>query len=111
MHVLPHLPLLNRLFSPSYRFIALEGLYLQPGREALLPTLLESILAHFQLSSALIQIDSQDPLLPTVTTNMGLFSGFESVNTHVMIKAHGLTPDQLERLQQAPFYCSSFDYT
>ncbi|WP_211325287.1 GNAT family N-acetyltransferase [Larkinella arboricola] len=111
MYVLPHLPLLNRLFSPSYRFLALEGPYLQPGREALLPTLLESVLAHFQLSSALIQIDSQDPLLPTVTTNMGLFSGFESVNTHVMIKAHGLTPDQLERLQHAPFYCSSFDYT
>ncbi|MFD1141012.1 GNAT family N-acetyltransferase [Larkinella insperata] len=111
MHVLPYLPRLNRLFSPAYRFIALEGLHLQPGKEALLPLLLEGVLAHFQLSSALIQIDSQDPLLPTVTTNMGLFSGFEPVHTHVMIKAHGLTPAQLERLRQAPFYSSSFDYT
>lgn len=111
MNVLPRLPWLNRLFSPAYRFLALEGLYVQPGKEQLLTPLLESILASFQLNSALIQIDGQDPLLPAATTRMGIFSGFESVNTHVMVKAHGLTPEQQEQLQQAPIYCSSFDYT
>ena len=112
MYILPSLPYFNRLFKPNYTFLALEGMYFAPGREDLLETLLESVLASNNLYSALIQIDTRDKQLKPLFDTLKLPSGYQSnVITHVMVKTCGWSADKLHQLQRSPAYCSSFDFT
>jgi hypothetical protein len=112
IRVLPHLPLVRRLFNPdAFAFAAIEGLYLAKGREELLPVLLESVLAQTGLYSAMWQIDERDSTMALIEANsMGAMSGFESdVKTHVLIKPLGLAEGWVN--STAPVYASSFDYS
>lgn len=112
MHGFPHLPLLNKLFEPNYAFLALEGIYVEPGYEHLLSVLIESVLAHFGLYAALIQLDRRDALGKVLQDKKGIFGGFQSgVSTKVLVKAVGVSEEELERLRQTPVYVSSFDFT
>lgn len=113
MHVVPLSSMTRRFFNPNqYQFVALEGLYWQPGREAVVAALLESVLACFGFHSALLEIDTRDPLntLLTDVKKMGPLSGFQSgIVTHVMVKAS--SPDLLLALADKPVYVSSFDFS
>lgn len=111
-YVAPFVPGLRRFINPSRQaFVALEGVYVQNGRTELLPILLESVLAHFNLHTAMWQIDEKDPLILLLTNpQMGPFSQFQpSVTTHVMVKAVGLPPTV--ELGRDPAYVSCFDYS
>ena len=110
INAISHTPLLGRLFNLNdYRFAALEGLYVQPGREELLPVLLDSILHRLRLHTAMFMIDEKDPLINLLTNLAGGLSGFkDDVQTHLMAKLVGpgeVNPGML------PAYVSSFDYT
>ncbi len=113
MHVAPLSSITRRFFNPNqYQFVALEGLYWKPGREAAVPVLLESVLACFGFHSALLEVDVRDPLnaLLTDAKKMGPLSGFQSgIITHVMVKAS--SPDLLLALADKPVYVSSFDFS
>ncbi|MVM42090.1 hypothetical protein GO730_37850 [Spirosoma sp. HMF3257] len=112
MNVLPSIPYLKRLFHPAYSFLALEGIYLATGHEQLLPVLLESVLAYFNLNSALFEVDCQDKRITPLLARMGLLSGYQAgVTTHAMIKTCGLSLNQIAQLQESLVYCSSFDFT
>lgn len=111
-YVAPFVPGLRRFFNPSRQaFVALEGVYVQNGRTELLPILLESVLAHFNLHTAMWQIDEKDPLIRLLTNpQMGPFSQFQpGVTTHVMVKSVGLHPTV--ELGKDPAYVSCFDYS
>ena len=111
-YVAPFVPGLHRFFNPSRQaFVALEGVYVDKGRPELLPILLESVLAHFKLHTAMWQIDEKDPLIRLLTNpKMGRFSQFQpGVITHVMARAVGL-PSTVE-LGKDPTYVSCFDYS
>jgi len=105
-----HAPLLSRLFNLNdYRFMALEGLYVQSGREELLPVLLDSVLHRQRMHTAMFLIDEKDPLINSLANLTGGLSGFKNdVRTHLMIKAGGL--DGID-FRKSPAYVSSFDYT
>ncbi|MDQ1090444.1 hypothetical protein [Siphonobacter sp. SORGH_AS_1065] len=112
MNLFPKVPGLRRLFQPTYSFLALEGIFYKKGREDLVPLLLESLLAHFKLYTALVQADEKNPIQELFKGKMGLLSGFQGgVTTHVMIKGNLLTEEQLQQLSQVPVYISSFDFT
>ncbi|GAB3723906.1 GNAT family N-acetyltransferase [Spirosoma lituiforme] len=111
MHLLPALSMTRRFFNPAnYQFVVLEGLYLKKGAEDRLYALLESVLAHFRLHSALWQIDSKDPHLALLTTaESGPLSGFQkAIRTHVLVKAVGINESQLAL--DLPQYISCFDF-
>ncbi|NID13488.1 GNAT family N-acetyltransferase [Fibrella aestuarina] len=111
-YVAPLAPGLRRFFNPAKQsFVALEGVYIGEGQNELLPVLLESVLAHFKVHTAMWQIDHKDPLNQLLNSpSMGRLSQFQpGVTTHVMIKAVGL-PLSVE-LSRAPAYISSFDYS
>lgn len=111
-YVAPHVPGLRRFFNPSKQaFVALEGVYVEKGQTALLPILLESVLAHFNLYTAMWQLDEKDPLIQLLTNpQLGRFSQFQpGVITHVMVKAVGLPPTV--ELGKDPVYVSCFDYS
>ncbi|MBD2703362.1 GNAT family N-acetyltransferase [Spirosoma sp. BT702] len=111
MNLVPLFSASRRFFNPARNeFLVLEGMYFQKGRPELLPILLESVLAHHNLHSAMCEIDQRDPLLQQlVDPSMGLLSGLEKdVSTHVLIKAKGLSDSVLQI--KTPVYVSCFDY-
>ncbi|XWW48655.1 GNAT family N-acetyltransferase (plasmid) [Fibrella sp. USSR17] len=111
-YVAPYVPGLRRFFNPGRQsFVALEGVYIGEGQTKLLPVLLESVLAHFKIHTAMWQIDHKDPLKEVLdNTHMGNLSQFQpGVITHVMVKAVGL-PSTVD-LSKAPVYVSSFDFS
>ena len=111
-YVAPFVPGLRRFFNPARQaFVVLEGVYVAKNRPDLLPVLLESVLAYFNLHTAMWQIDEKDPLMRLLTDRqMGRFSQFQpGVTTHVMVKAVGLPPTV--EPGREPVYVSCFDYS
>jgi RimJ/RimL family protein N-acetyltransferase len=115
LRVLPHVPVLKRLINPAnYEFAALEALYVQPGREPELLRLLESVLAHFGFTSALVLLDVASPLHHYLkgSGKLGLLQRLKQPTyTQVFLKANGLTPEQVKQNPAQPLYTSAFDYT
>ena len=103
------LPLLSRLLNlENYRFAALEGVYLRPGYENLLPALLDGVLHRQGLYTAMLLIDERDPMVARLRTLANGLGGFkEDVRTHVMVRAVGIAADMLG---YSPVYVSSFDF-
>jgi RimJ/RimL family protein N-acetyltransferase len=111
MNLLPQLSATKRFFNPeNYSFLALEGLYLNAPRADLLFALLESVLAHFGMHSALWLLDQKDPANQLLgQTGAGWLSGYQqNVTTHVMAKAVDVPPAVYHT--RNPLYVSSFDY-
>ena len=111
-HIAPTLPGLRRFFNPSSQsFVVLEGVYVDKNRPDLLPVLLESVLAHFKIHTAMWQIDAKDPMLELIKgQKMGMLSQFQpEVTTHLMVKAVGF-PATFD-LAKDPAYMSCFDYS
>lgn len=115
MHLFPLVPGLKKLFNPAcYQFLALEGLFLKPGREEALFPLLESALAHFGFSSAMFQLDTKDHLLHLLKSSgrLGFMNQFnKSITTHVMAKFVTAGGEQPINVVGQPVYVSSFDFT
>ncbi|MFD2569481.1 GNAT family N-acetyltransferase [Spirosoma soli] len=112
MNLLPLVSATRRFFDPSnYTFAVLEGLYYKGEREESVYVLLESVLAHFGLYTALLQIDPQAPYAALFSRpGMGRLSGYQKgVSTHVMIKPVGLTDAQIQ--SNLPVYVSAFDFS
>jgi GNAT superfamily N-acetyltransferase len=112
MNIFAKIPLFKKLFHANYTFVALEGIYLLKGYEHLLPMLIESVLAHFNLYTAIFQIDSKDKLVDTLQKSRNTLSGFQNnITTHVLIKSVGLSNEELSSLVTGRVYVSSFDFT
>jgi GNAT superfamily N-acetyltransferase len=112
MNVLPHLPILKKIFNPNaYQFLAIEGVYLKAGFEHELYPLIEGVLHHFSVYSALFQLDSNDFLIEIFNKNgnLGILNSIKKdITTHVMIKTHGISTIKND---DEVVYVSSFDFT
>ena len=112
MRLLLRLALLRRLFNPrDHQFVALEAAYVRPGREEALFPLMESVLAHFGLTSALWVQDINSPFYPIMTSGkLGLLNAMQkSIRTHAMVKPIGMKENQIKLHPQQPTYVSGFD--
>ncbi|HET9503870.1 MAG TPA: GNAT family N-acetyltransferase [Hymenobacter sp.] len=110
LRVLPHVPVLKRLINPArHEFAALEALYVLPGREPALLALLESVLAHFGYTSALVMLDTTSPLHGYLKNSgkLGLLQALKQPTySQVLVKLNGLA-----QAPAPPLYASAFDYT
>jgi len=115
LRVLPHVPILKRLINPAnHQFTALEALYVQPGREPELLVLLESVVAHFGYTSALMMLDTNSPLHRYLkgSGKLGLLQAIKKPTySHVLGKLNGLALAQVKPAPTQPLYASAFDYT
>ena len=111
LKVLPHIPILKRLINPNkYDFLAIEGIVIALGYEDYLYPLLEGVLHHFSMTSALIELDSKSSILKLFKErgNLGLLNAIKKdVKTHVMIKSFNCKSP----IPQGEAYVSSFDFT
>jgi GNAT superfamily N-acetyltransferase len=112
MNLLPNLPIMKKIFNPNaYDFLAIEGVYFKQGFEHELYPLIEGILNHFSIYSALFQLDTNDSLnnIFKQNGNLGILNAMKKdFKTHVMVKSKGI-----EKLKNEGeiVYVSSFDFT
>ncbi|MGV3587550.1 MAG: hypothetical protein ACO1OF_11135 [Adhaeribacter sp.] len=115
MQVLPYVPVFNRLINlRNHQFLALEAVYVKPGHEKALLTLLESTLAHFDYTSALLMLDVNCPLRQQLKSlgNLGLMNALnKSIYTQVMVKTIGITEEIIKSHPKQPIYASAFDFS
>lgn len=115
LNILPFIPVLSRLINPhSYRFVALEAIYVKSGHEEELQTLIESVLHHFSVTSALLLLDINSPIYKMLKESgkLGIMNSLKKrIHTHVMAKANGVAINQIKQFPEQPIYTSAFDYT
>ena len=113
MKVIPFLPILGRLFSPDYTFIAFEALFVKQGYEDQLIELFESILALNKLHSAIIWVDPQtDTYKMLKSLNLGFLDKTnKEVRIDIIGKFINCDASYKAMLKTSPAYISGFDLT
>lgn len=116
MNILPFLPVVNRLFQPRYKFLAIDSLHLHSDdrpsgrRRGEVTRMIESILAHKQLHTAICQTDVTFHRL-LAGEIAGLLSGYQE---NVRTGLYGLLlhlPEPERKLADNECFISSFDFT
>ena len=107
MKVVPHIPVLKRLFNPNYRFVYLDGLFCQPGHEKKLEILFSSILKRYGVYSAIICADGTSDLYRILKSiNFGIIDSIQDeIRMTALVKPiNGEIP-----FKQGPIYISGVD--
>jgi L-amino acid N-acyltransferase YncA len=114
LNILPRIPLLNRLFNPNrFEFLAIEGIYVEKGKELVLHELIEHLLAHEDLRSALIWMDKRCPIYQRLQQygNLGIINNFvKDSNVIIMASYQNLSQEEIQRVESLPLYAAAFDY-
>lgn len=107
MHVVPKLPVIGKLFNPDYKFVFLECMFCKQGCEKELELLLESVLATYKVSSAIICLDPRSRLYDMVQhMNLGIthkIMGEKEIDIAVK------TSNQTILNKKEPFFVSGYD--
>ncbi len=109
--ILPRIPILNKLITNPFRFLALEAVYFKPQQEHLLKLLIESLLAVHELHNAILFIDTKSPLNEKLTfLHSGPLKVISAPKTaSVIYRSSDNIPK--EHLHHSPAYISCFDLT
>jgi GNAT superfamily N-acetyltransferase len=111
LKILPYTPILKRLINPEkYEFLAIEGIFIESNSVEYLYPLMEAVLYHFSVTSALIELDSKSPILEILKQrqDLGLLNALKNeTKTHVMIKSFNCDSP----IPNGKAYVSSFDFT
>jgi L-amino acid N-acyltransferase YncA len=114
LNILPKVPLLNKLFNPNrFEFLAIEGIYLEKGKEQVLHELIEHLLANEDLRSALIWLDQRCPIYQRMRLhgNFGIINNFvKDSNVIIMASYQNLSQEEIHRVESLPLYAAAFDY-
>jgi len=114
MHVLPHLPLINKLFNPNkFDFLAFEGIYFKAGHEKKLHQLFETLLAQEKLYSSLFWFGEKCPVRQSILQygNLGLLNSFvKDSGVMVMASYQNMSDAEIDLVNSKALYASGFDY-
>ena len=107
MKIVPKLPVIGRLFNPIYNFVFLESIYCKDGFHIDLEILLESILAHYQLSSGTICLDPKSKAYANIKKlNLGIIHKLMGEkNIELVIKS----PENNMFKSNSPFFVLGHD--
>lgn len=113
MNVVPHIPILNRMFNPKkHEFLIFDAMFCEEGRAADLMKLLESILVKMNLYSALLWLDTKDGLFQKLDAlnQWGILDKVEGkLPVTAIAKIHGLPNSKIEEYKELPMYIAGFD--
>lgn len=114
MNVLPHTPLLNKLFNPrKFEFLAIEGIYFKPGHEDTLLRLFGGLLHQQKMYSALFWFGETCPYREAILRNgkLGVLHSFvKNSGAYVMASYKNMSAEDIEAVESHPQYASAFDY-
>ena len=112
-HIIPKMPVLNRLFNKEFKFLSVEGVYYKNGHEKTLEYLIESLLHKFNLNKAMLFADIGSELFQDLKSlDLGLLDKVNNeVNASVIVKSNYLSAKEKKELSEYPAYISTFDLT
>lgn len=115
MQVVPHIPLLSRLFNPAnFRFAAFEGVFALPGHENAIFTLMESVLAELGLYTGMLWLDDESELFNFFLNSgkLGLLHHLEKPSpVNILVRFAEAAPETIEMYKKKPVYISALDLT
>jgi hypothetical protein len=109
---LPHIPGLRNLFNVrNLYFLRFGNLFVRPGDEAQLATLLEALLARNGLRLGLILMDQQSPVFEGIRAfgKFGLLNAALRGTTKVVADFRGVTEDEIAEIRSRPVLVSAGD--
>lgn len=112
MNVVPKVPGIRSFFNPkSFRFLTLDYLYKELGREKELEILMESVLAIFELHFALSWQEVKSPYHRFFSeVNRGTLSSFNNVpSAHYMASMPKLDVSQKRAITNSPLFMCGLD--
>jgi RimJ/RimL family protein N-acetyltransferase len=114
MNVLPHVPLINKLFNPKqFEFLAFEGIYFKPGYEKTLLRLFEGLLHQEKLNSSLFWMGETCPYRKAIQHygHLGVLQSFvKDSGVYIMTSYQNMSAEEITILKSGPLYASAFDY-
>lgn len=114
MHVLPLIPLINKLFNPKkFNFLCFEGIYFKKGYEKKLLQLFEGLLAQEKQHSSLFWLGETCPVRKQILSNgkLGLLNNFvKNSGVIVMASYQNMTSREIDIVKSKPLFASGFDY-
>ena len=114
MHVIPHIPILNKLFNPKrFEFLAFEGIYFKAGYEHKLYSLFEGLLAREKLKSSMFWMGKNCPIRKKIMTNgkLGMIHSFiKDSDVEVMASFKNMNETEILNVKSNPIFASAFDY-
>lgn len=114
MNVLPHTPLINRLFNPKkFQFLAFEGIYFKEGYLNTLFQLFEGLLYQEKINSSLFWLAEDCPYREVILKSgkLGLLHAFvKNSGARVMASYKNLSEEEIKLVESHPQFASAFDY-
>lgn len=113
LNTFSRVPYLNRLFNKDYRFLTLEGIYYAPGYEHYLESLFGSLLARYNLNSAITVVDPDTHLYKTLRSlKLGWVDRLnKEVRGNVICKFVNFSAAEKDLFRKHPAYVSGIDVT
>lgn len=107
MNIVPKVPILNRLFNPTYKFVFLESIFCDKGYEHFMGPLFESVLHHYKVNSGILCLDQKSTMYTKVKKiKLGLTHSLQGEKQiDVVVK----TSDNTLKSSNAPVSVSGFD--
>lgn len=105
------MPLLSRLLSKQFRFLAVEGVYCKAGKEKTFEQLLETLLHQHALHTAILVVDTESSLHQlTQRINLGLLDKLSPrVNGNVIVRSCPADETFIRQQKSRPAYISVHD--
>src|SRR6185437_870131 len=113
LNVFSKLPILKKIFNKDYRFLTLEGIYFLPGHEKYLEVLFESLLAKYNLYSAMMWVDTNSNLYKSIKSiELGIVDKLnKEVSADVICKFANFNNEEKALFNNNPAYISGIDLT
>lgn len=113
LNVFTRLPMLNKLLNENFQFITFEGIYFVPGKEKYLERLFESLLAKYNVNSAICIVDPGSNVYTTLKSlRLGLISKLnKEVRGNVICRFVNFSQEEKNSFKSYPVYISGIDAT
>ena len=115
MHVLPFTPLYRRLFKPGiFRFLVFGSIYVKPGHEKDLESLMESVCASEKINTGLTWMDDRSDLFEMMRGDINMGALNRMLNARpglVYANFINLEEEEKEFFYEKPAFISGFDFT
>ena len=105
LHALPKIPLLRDLFNPkNFRFLKVGNIFFDEGQPKAVFELLEAVLAHHQLKTAMMFWDKESPVYKQIATagRFGLLNALTETPVHVMALFQGFDAQEIDDFKHRP---------
>jgi hypothetical protein len=112
---LPSIPGVKKIFNPNnLQLLSIEGIWIKPGFEKFIESLLETVCAEFKTHIALFWLDTESELLKKIDTNvkLGLMDKMmKRVEADIRLRFFNMDVKEIDEFSGRPAYISGLDMT